>query len=154
MPQKKAVLRLGRGILNAFSRFKESSPYTGDHAQKIEKFSSLIGAISKEYDVKRPALYVTNSKGQKSYFDEYLETSMGYYDGFIMLIGMRKFSVLTVLHEFRHHLQYHWEGIKMFSTDKEEDANIWSQAVFKQAFEEKFFELRRQGKLLNTRTVV
>jgi hypothetical protein len=47
---------------------------------------------------------------------------------------MRKFSAITLLHEFRHHLQH--EGViqERIDDDDENDAQAWSLAIYNFVF--------------------
>lgn len=53
----------------------------------------------------------------------------GYYSPDDQTIALSHVSVTTLLHEFRHHMQ--WQGIDtMVSEDKEEDARAWSLSLY------------------------
>jgi len=53
-------------------------------------------------------------------------------------------SIVTFLHEYRHHLQL---SGKTRRRDKEEDAKMWSLSLFKQALPRSFEHARRHGRL-------
>lgn len=47
-------------------------------------------------------------------------------------------SIMTLIHEFKHVLQYQCEEYGCYKEDKEEDAVLWSHTIFKLAFPERY----------------
>lgn len=63
----------------------------------------------------------------------YMQTGGGVYEPWAKRITLfKKFSLVTLLHEFRHHMQYQMD-LSLFRKDHEEDARGWSVSLFKAA---------------------
>jgi hypothetical protein len=136
----RASIKVSDNVLSAVKSFRECHPYKGTNDEKYRKFKALLFSMSHYYSVPVPSLYVTGMQ-EFSEIDSRLETTLGHYDDLRMQVESRKFSVLTILHEFRHHLQYHCRSMVMMSNDNEMDANAWSQLLFKSAWPERYNEL-------------
>jgi len=136
-------------VIIAVKRFKKSHPYRGSNDERMKKFCSLLKVLSWYYQVDEPTLYIAGI-GDNGSTDAYLARVKGFYNQSTNTIGMRIFSVITVLHEFRHLLQYRWSGIHIID-DKEEDANIWSHLIYKVVYPKNYARLVANGELNRTR---
>jgi len=96
---------------------------------KIQSVEKWLQAMSSIYNVSVPRFIFSDcSSGYKL-------TGGGTYSGSFKEITLyKKFSIVTLFHEFRHHLQ-HSKGIqlKLYRNDIEEDARAWSVSLFKLA---------------------
>jgi hypothetical protein len=59
----------------------------------------------------------------------------------------KKFSLVTLLHEFRHHMQSTKQGMTLHRNDHEEDARAWSVSLFKLATPKMFANAVEKGLL-------
>ena len=92
---------------------------------KILLCNKWLKAVSEVYEVEVPEFKFDQSKAR------YRQTGGGIYDPCNKTITLfLKFSLVTFLHEFRHHLQYQ-KDLKMYKNHKEEDARAWSVSLFK-----------------------
>lgn len=95
---------------------------------KFDAMNVWVQKVSLIYGVDCPSLSYSPNRGQ------YLATGGGIYNPLHNEITLYyKFSVVTLIHEFRHCLQYKKAGLKMVSVDIEEDARAWSMSLFKKA---------------------
>lgn len=144
--------RIHPDIIDSVRFFRKRAPYKGSFDEKMSKYKAFLSVLSHYYGVSTPKLYVTDPSKRKTPFDFVLDLVKGmYYHG---KISIRKFSVISLLHEFRHYLQERCQNIIRVSQDNEEDANAWSHHVFKQSWGERYVFLFETGQLNRTRTVV
>lgn len=96
-----------------------AKPWSGNEEQKMDKFTNWLRQVSQVYHTNTPSLQISD--------DEVTRELRGYYEQ--GHISLPKFSVLTLMHEFRHHLQR--EGIvSVTAFDREQDAINWSTSLF------------------------
>lgn len=136
LSSRKITFRTGEGLVCIVRNFKKTRPYTGGREEQMWKFEEFLKILSGIYGLEPPKLYVTDPSKTRTRFDEYIDEHLGCYQDIACRIAMRKFSVLTVLHEFRHFLQYRWRKWvdKCLSDDVEKDATIWSETLFQMVF--------------------
>ena len=75
----------------------------------------------------------------------------GYFDPGTWKIVLPRFSVVTLLHEFRHAMQHADVAGATFWPDRmenEHDARAWSCSVFYRAAPRRFRRMAREGRLL------
>lgn len=95
--------------------------------QKIQACENWIKAVSEIYEVEVPEFRFDTSEVM------YQTTGGGHYEPWANRITLfMKFSMVTLLHEFRHHLQ-HTKRVTMYKNDNEEDARAWSVSLYKLA---------------------
>ena len=84
--------------------------------EKSEICKKWLEEVSKIYNVKTPEFKFSQS------LSRYQRTGGGQYDPSRNQITLYyKFSLVTLLHEFRHHLQ-HTKRVRLYRGDVEEDA--------------------------------
>lgn len=116
--------RFHPGTIRATDELFSSKPWAGTDDEKQDKFERWLRQVSNVYSIPAPQLEIT---------DDPLTLLMagGYSAGTMTL---PKFSVLTMFHEFRHHMQFcgvgragdiYGEGQAM-----EHDAAGWSCSLF------------------------
>lgn len=95
--------------------------------QKIEAIQNFLLKVSEIYNIEVPKFKFIESDFY------YRATGGGTYTPSSKEITLyNKFSLVTLLHEFRHHMQH--EGLeKLYKDDLEEDARAWSVSLFKSA---------------------
>ncbi len=138
-------------IILAVKAFKKAHPYRGSYDEKHKKFRCVLKVISYYYSVPEPNLYITDHNKPLTFYDHFLEILKGEYCIATNTIALRKFSVVSLLHEFRHLLQCNLTNINIIDDDYEEDANIWSHLIYKAVFPRNFVKLKAEGELNPTR---
>lgn len=92
-----------------------------------------LQAASQIYGVEIPSLKFNPSAAR------YNRTGGGIYTPHLKEITIyKKFSLVTLLHEFRHHMQYEIEDLKLYKGDLEHDARAWSVSLYKLALPESY----------------
>lgn len=96
---------------------------------KILICSEWVETVSALYKIDAPIFRFDESEVM------YKQTGGGYYEPAMKRITLfKKFSLTTLLHEFRHHMQIQKAGeLKMYKYDIEEDARAWSMSLFRAA---------------------
>ena len=95
--------------------------------EKILICEKWLKSVSEIYEVEVPKFRFSNS--QSGYFT----SGGGIYSSETACITLyKKFSIVTLLHEFRHHMQYQ-NSIRMYRGEQEEDARAWSLSLYKSA---------------------
>lgn len=89
--------RLAVRVLRRF-RSMYPDPWSGSREELQERFQMLLDWLCDAYGVPRLRLVVRSTP--------MLERCLGYYSPAGRLVAMRKFSIITLLHEFRHHLDH------------------------------------------------
>lgn len=92
------------------------------HDEKMYYSQELIQQLSAVYGFTPPTLYYQETGRDTNGFYKPTEHSITF---------VNKISFVTLLHEFRHAMQYN--GAKMIDRDKEVDARAWSMSLFKKA---------------------
>lgn len=134
-------------VVESVRCFKRIHPYVGSHDEKIRKFKSVLVVLSHYYSVNVPTLYVTDDTAEMSAFDEYIWQCKGVYDHTDNSISLRKFSIISLLHEFRHHLQF---VVGFLCDNTEDDANMWSHVIYKTVWPHNFATLKARAELNQT----
>lgn len=131
-------------IITAVRCFKRTHPYIGSYTEKLRKFKGVLVVISHYYSVPVPSLYVIDDTAEMSSFDEYIYQCKGIYDRVQQSISLRKFSIISLLHEFRHHLQC---VLAIPCDNIEDDANIWSHIIYKKVWPHNYAVLKARSEL-------
>lgn len=87
---------------------KQKHPWSGSYMVKKAKFKYLLNGLCEIHGVDAPRLLIPKDK------EQYEWTKKVYGDCWCQLgkIRVRNFSVITLLHEFRHWLDYNTAGLK------------------------------------------
>lgn len=95
--------------------------------QKIETMKTWLNTVSEIYGIEVPEFRFDTSEIM------YNQTGGGHYEPHMNRITLfKKFSMVTLIHEFRHHMQ-HQMDLELYKNDIEEDARGWSVSLFKTA---------------------
>lgn len=143
-------------VVRATEELFESGPWSGTDEDRFQKFARWLVKASRGYGVPTPTLEVRDAR--------WLRTRLGVYrpgsetrGGYDLLhengpiIYLSKYSVLTLFHEFRHHLQEHGflpEGNRGTLEECENDARGWSCSLFYKVKPRYFRKLVREGKIM------
>lgn len=152
MPRK-VKLRFNPDIIETVQKFKKRFPYTGSYKEKLEKFNAFLNALSGYYRVRTPGLYVIEDYMNATPFDDMIIKSKGVYLPYQEIIALRNFSIISLLHEFRHHLQ-DTGNILLLTKNTEDDANAWSHHLFKLVWTKSYEKLSKEGKLNRTMVLI
>jgi hypothetical protein len=134
-------------VIEAVRCLKRNHPYRGTYDIKSKKFGCLLNVLSYYYSVPVPSLYIVDDSKPMTNFDKCIVMIKGCYNPSTCNISLRKFSVISLLHEFRHHLQC----VLGFPCDNiEDDANIWSHLIYRKVFSRNFQRLKENGELNHT----
>ena len=109
-------------------------PWSGSGEEKMAKFVTLLNKLSQIYSVTVPVLEIG---------DPMHAHGSGCYLPLENKIILPKFSLVTLLHEFKHHLQ-HCKGKR----NTEEAARGWSISLFYQASQKAYERAVKKGILL------
>ncbi|UDY80739.1 hypothetical protein [Geobacillus phage GR1] len=94
---------------------------------KVKICNEWLETVSEVYGIEVPEFRFDTSEVM------YMQTGGGYYEPWAKRITLfKKFSLVTFLHEFRHHMQHEME-LSLFRRNHEEDARGWSVSLFKKA---------------------
>lgn len=94
---------------------------------KVKICNEWLETVSEIYGIEVPKFRFDESEAM------YMKTGGGCYEPFEKRITLfKKFSLVTLLHEFRHHMQYELD-LSLFRRNHEEDARAWSISLFKAA---------------------
>ena len=143
MSYSKVYKNIDKRTIEATKKLIKSGLWKTDMSEehKIEICKTWVEEVSKIYKVEVPIFRFKNSEAK------YRSTGGGcyyYYPVNSEIFLYKKFSLVTLLHEFRHHVQYSKE-IKMYKNDKEEDARAWSVSLFKLAAPKSFANAVEKG---------
>lgn len=137
MPYHTRFTNFHEATLDATDRLFKSRPWRGTSAERSEKFVKWLRRASAAYDIPVPRLHVqplVNDRGVML---------MGAYDHDVVVLS--DYSVLTMFHEFRHHMQAHY--VAATESDKEDDAVAWSCSLFHTVRPELFREAVMAGRV-------
>ena len=107
-----------------------------DDLEKVERLKALGEKLAEIYGV--PALpKVVINPGIPQF---------GTYNIVTWKVTLRKPSIVSFLHEFRHHLQR--QGNIQVVRDKEHDAQAWACSVYYRGCPERYLKAAREGKIM------
>lgn len=130
--------------ISATSRLFRSGPWTGPPERQQDRFERWLRRCSRAYRVPPPDLRIVPPEECGGY---------GRYDAENCAILLPRFSVLTLFHEFRHHMQFCGVTSVPFPRNareisrSESDARAWSQSLFYRVRPERYQRLRETGRI-------
>lgn len=127
--KREAVLMVRALVKGGFYRLSE--------AEKRREIKYLSQSLSTLYGVKNPPILFG-----KQYSNSYSLVSRE--------IRLTNESIISFLHEYRHHLQKEL-NVKFKGLTIEQDARAWSMRVFSQAVPKMFLESVKKGKVLHVK---
>lgn len=96
--------------------------------QKYNICDIWVTVVSEIYGIEKPTFRFDPDERM------YNLTGGGHYEPHANRITLfKKFSLVTLMHEFRHHMQYQMYDLKLYKGHVEEDARAWSVSLFKLA---------------------
>jgi len=110
-------------ILQITQEFKKKHPYRGSDKQKYQKWKEYLRELSNALNISTPRFFVAPELKLFGLF--------GLYNPKYNLIGINKFSIITLLHEYYHAIVHARKG-----TQNEHDPYIFSQYIFRTVFGE------------------
>lgn len=107
---------------------------------KQKAFSDWLTSVARAYRMKPVAL---------AWDEQAALAGGGFYQpaSHTLTLNPRRPSVITLLHEMRHALQYQGCGAPMITDDVERDARAWSLSLYFQVRPDQFERLVRQGQI-------
>lgn len=131
------AIRTVKAMVKILKFYKDEQGNPQPDSHKVELLNALNGALSQIYNIAPPVLHVDGSYNRYEYSA-----------GVTPHIHLDKPSIISFLHEYRHHLQA--VANKMFEgfTDKEEDARAWSLRCFSKASPGNFLNSVKAGRVL------
>lgn len=130
-------------VIDITQRFFDSKPFRGSDGEKYDKFRIWVHEISTHYGVTEPRL---------AYLPHQTLAGNGVYHDGKLPIGkppiliLPIFSVATLFHEYRHHLQVYND----YTEDIETDARDWSLSLLYQTRPRLYRSSVRKGLILYT----
>lgn len=139
IPYHVQMQRIRRDVVDRVKHFiYEEYPYRGEDQEREEKYKRLLQDICQIYGMRTPTLNVSDPEHAMG---------SGYYDQSRNHIEMPKWSVVTLLHEFRHCMQSQRDDARnrAASHGAEPDARAWSLSLVYKAAPERLMRMVRQG---------
>lgn len=132
--------RFHTGTLQATAALLDSRPSRLLPAAQQEAFEEWIASVTTIYKMPPVALVWDEQAGR---------TGGGFYvpATHTLTLNPNRPSVITLLHEMRHALQYQQCGPALISDDLERDARAWSLSLYFQVRPEQFKTLVRAGRI-------
>ena len=126
-------MNISESTLELVREFKSSHPYRGSYEEKLEKYKNLLTSLNNRYGIEDEIGLVIPREGK---CPSWLNSAMGMwvtgptpYPTRPNTIYVRKFSVITFLHEYRHLLQTKLN--RGAGRDKEVDARDFSETIYR-----------------------
>jgi len=110
-------------IIKITKAFKKKHPYVGTAKEKYQKWKKYLQELSNALNISTPRFFVAPELKLFRLF--------GFYNPKYNLIGISKFSIITLLHEYYHALVNARKGVQ-----NEHDPYIFSQYIFRTVFGE------------------
>lgn len=129
-------------LVELTERFFASHPWSGSDRDRGRKFDTWLHGAAMVYGLPYPSLVVTppqhRPKGQ----------SVGRYDPDTATIHLQRFSVISLFHQFRHHMQAC--TTENWTHDNEataQDAQEWACSLFYRLQPRRFRRFVRRGRV-------
>jgi hypothetical protein len=125
--------RVERETVGLIKAVVKSGYFRLEPEQKMQILSEISQQLATTYRVPTPNLRLTPSLG--TILDNSEGAPLGAFTGDSNTIYLGTPSIVTFLHEFRHHIQYNQEGFELAEgiPDREVDAQGWAVCVYRQA---------------------
>lgn len=132
-------------VMMLTERFFAVEPWRGSDEEKGRKFDTWLHGAAMAYGVPYPVLEVAPPKARPR------GRSVGSYDPATGTINLQRFSVISMFHQFRHHLQAcTMEEGKAWTHDDEkmaQDAQEWACSLFYIVAPRRFRRYVRRGRI-------
>lgn len=128
-PYHKYFTRIKPRTLEIIREAKNRGIWRVSKEEGFEILRWMFGELSRTYSISVPRL---------------VEASYEHYRILTETIGLPKVSLVSSLHEYRHHMQKY--GFQRYA-DKEEDARGWSISAFRLALPEDFLKAWKANRI-------
>lgn len=132
-PYYKGV-KVPKQVVNAVKNIVSNGFYRKDEREQLNDLKALTDEICRYYNINSPKIELGNREV--------------YYPGFQTIIITKSSSIISLLHELRHHIQ-HLAGKQYRGHDIEEDARAWSLRIFKLACPDSFIKSVKAGRIMH-----
>lgn len=109
--------------------------------ERIDAINDFLEEASNEVDIDKPKFIYEDNKIAYA-----LTGGARYVPALNTIFMYHKFSLITLLHEFRHAAQ-HIGIITLWDSDLEEDAKMWSCSLFNYVFPDKYAKAYMRGRI-------
>lgn len=132
-PYYKGV-KVPKQVVNAVKEMVAGGFYRKEEWEQMNDLKDLTGRICRHYNIVSPTIEI----GEREVYYPLLKK--------ITLVNSS--SIISLLHELRHHIQ-HEAGKQYKGHDIEEDARAWSLRVFKLACPNSFMKSVKAGRIMH-----
>lgn len=99
--------------------------------ERIEGIDAWLTAVSTAQGINKPNfIFIEGTEGLVKYQQTGGGMTIPANEGVSTIETYRKFSLTTILHEYRHCMQQQMEGLLSSDLDVEEDAREWSCSLY------------------------
>jgi hypothetical protein len=130
------------GVLKATRKLFKARPWHGDEARLREIYSRWVDRASEAHGIYSPNLMFR--------LEPEAPRGAGYYDRYTKTLFLYRPSIITLFHEFRHHVQCERGRDVRGRTWMEDDARAFSLSLYKRVRPERFTEAVQAGTVLFT----
>lgn len=128
-------VKVNRQVVKLVRELVKDGYFRQSAGAKEVELRELNETLSEIYNIDTPTLY----------FDERFPSP--FYLMGANRIGLKNYSIVSYLHEFRHALQ-HFVGVQYTGLTKEEDSRAYSMRVYASACPRMFVKAVKEGKIL------
>lgn len=130
-------------IVELTKRFIEVRPWKGDYATRIRKFDIWLHGANTVYGMPQVALHVSPKMAPHG-VGRYVAAD----NGAPAMICLAKFSIISLFHQFRHHMQANAQA-GAYDTDQEEaqDAQAWACSLYYVVDAKRYRNAVRKGRV-------
>lgn len=127
--------KINKRTINVVRHFIfDAKPWVGNKVERLKKFDNLLKELSDIYNINKPSIVIKKNV-----------IGNGAYSVVENKIYMSKISVVTLLHEFKHAIQF-----QKHKTNTEKAARGWSVSLFYLASPKHYQKAVEKGLLLFT----
>lgn len=127
-------VKVPKQAVNAVKNIVSNGFYKKDEKEQLNDLKTLTDEICKYYNINSPKIKLGDREA--------------YYPDFQIIILTKSSSIISLLHELRHHIQ-HQAGKRYRGHDIEEDARAWSLRIFKLACPDSFMKSVKAGRIMH-----
>ena len=127
-------VKVPKQAVNAVKDIVSNGFYKKDEKEQLNDLKVLTDEICKYYNINSPKIELGDREA--------------YYPVFQTITLTKSSSIISLLHELRHHIQ-HQAGKQYRGHDIEEDARAWSLRVFKLACPDSFMRSVKAGRIMH-----
>jgi hypothetical protein len=130
-------------LLELTRRFIEVRPWRGSYSERIRKFDIWLHGANLVYGMPQVALHVSPKMAPHG-VGRYVAAT----DEAPAMICLAKFSVISLFHQFRHHMQANAQA-GAYDTDEEgaQDAQAWACSLYYVTDTKRYRKAVRKGRV-------